>query len=426
MSNGTFLANLTKTPKELMLWLLRLRWVAVAGQTVGILMGNALIPDKLRLWPLFSLVAIGAISNLFLAKRLEQPEPIPEVLAGSLLAMDSLLLTGLLFLSGGPSNPFTAIYLVHITLAAVVMRGFWAWVLCILSTLGFVLLFFFNVHVHALMQMSHESGVFSLHLLGMLAAFTITATLIALFAGRVSLALRDREEEVLTLRDRSARQSRLASLATLAAGVAHELGTPLGTIAVAAGELQHCAMGLGMAGAPLAEDAALIRREVHRCRDILDQMAAPSGSTFGEDLQPLDWVTLQAGILKEAGQRVRCDFPEGPGGLVPMKGLVRILRALVINALEATPAPGRINLRAWVEAGQLVIQILDEGVGMPPEILARAGEPFFTTKETGSGMGLGLFLARTFAEQMGGTLHLDSRPGVGTQVELRWPEVLHA
>ena len=426
MSRASFLAGERTTPKELMRWLLRLRWVAVAGQSAGILLGNALMPEALRLAPLFALVAAGAVSNLFLARRLAQPEPVPEVLAGALLGLDSLLLTGLLFLSGGPSNPFTAIYLVHITLAAVVMEGSWAWVLCILSTLGFVLLFFFNVHVHALMRMSHEAGVFSLHLVGMLAAFAVTATLIAAFAGQVSLALRHREEEVLILRDRAARQTRLASLATLAAGVAHELGTPLGTIAVAAGELQRAAAALGGPGSPLAEDAALIRQEVRRCRDILDQMAAPTGSTFGEDLQPLDWTALQAGLPFEAGERLQCAFPEGPGGLVPMKGLARTLRALVLNALDATPPPGRIRLRAWDEAGQWVIVILDEGAGMPAEVLARAGEPFFTTKAAGTGMGLGLFLARTFMEQMGGTLHLDSSPGAGTQVELRWPGVLHA
>jgi two-component system sensor histidine kinase RegB len=411
------------TPKDLMIWLLRLRWVTVAGQVIGILVGSWLIPGELRVVPLFSLVAVGALSNGFLAKRLRGPSPVPEVLPGLLLAMDSLLLTGLLYLSGGPSNPFTAIYLVQVTLAAVVMRGFWAWGLGILSTLGFVLLFFFNVHVHALMQMSHEAGVFSLHLLGMLAAFAITAALIATFVGRVSQALRNREAEVLALRDRAARQARLASLATLAAGVAHELGTPLGTIAVAAGELQRTAQGLGPAGSTLTEDAVLIRQEVRRCRDILDQMADPSGSIFGEDLQPLVWSALHAGLPEQAAQRLHCTFPDQPGDLAPLKGLTRTLRALVVNALEASPDNSPINLRAWKEGDHWVLRVSDEGRGMAPDVLARAGEPFFTTKGTGEGMGLGLFLARTFAEQLGGGLTLTSTPGVGTQVELRWPEV---
>jgi two-component system sensor histidine kinase RegB len=154
-------------------------------------------------------------------------------------------------------------------------------------------------------------------------------------------------------------------------------------------------------------------------------MADPSGSTFGEDLQPLVWSALQAGLPQEAAQRLRCVFPDQPGGLAPLKGLTRTLRALVVNALEASPDPSPIDLRAWKEGGLWVIRVEDKGRGMAPDVLARAGEPFFTTKGTGEGMGLGLFLAQTFAEQLGGGLTLTSAPGAGTQVELRWPEVLN-
>lgn len=420
----------TFTPNELVAWLVRLRWVTVLGQITGILAGVWLIQEQLRLVPLLSLVAVGAGSNVLLARRTGEPRPIPESVPGIFLALDTLLLTGLLYLSGGASNPFTAIYLVHITLAAIIMRGFWAWGLGILSTLGFVFLFFKNVHVHALMNMSHAPGVFSLHLLGMLVAFAITAALIATFAGRVSLTLRRREEEVMALRDLADRHARLAALTTLAAGVAHELGTPLGTIAIAAGELHRSAQGLGPAGLALAEDASLIRQEVKRCRIILDQLADPSGSTSGEDLQPLDWSTLEAelrtGLPEEVLHRIHFGFPAGGGGLVPQKGLTRALRALVVNALDATPGPGRVRLEARKSMNDWLIKVVDEGAGMSPDVLTRAGEPFYTTKAAGSGMGLGLFLARTFAEQLGGELTLTSVQGHGTRVELRWPEVLRA
>lgn len=414
------------TPGGLLVWLVRLRWIAAGGQVLGILAGYRLLPGELPLVPLLLLVAFEASTNLALGVRLRRDQPTHEYLPGMVLGLDTLLLTGLLYLSGGPSNPFTVMYLVHVTLAAAVMRGVWAWGLGVLSVLGFVSLFWFHVPVPSLMPMSHDAGVFSLHLVGMLAAFAITATLVAAFVGRVSRSLRQREREVSTLRDRASRQERLAALATLAAGVAHELATPLNTIAVAAGELQRSAVAHDQPWEALLRDAALIRQEVRRCRGILDQLAVPSGSLSGEDPQRLDWSRLRAALPAEAMHRIELDLPSDPGGPVPMLGLARTLRALVANALEAAPDPSPIQVKAWREGGMWALQVIDHGRGMAPDILAHAGEPFFTTKGSGEGMGLGLFLAKAFAEQMGGDLALASTPGQGTRVAITWPEARHA
>lgn len=409
-------------------WLLRLRWITSAAQAAAILVSMRLLPGELPSGPLLGLVAFGALSNLALMRRLRRPGPVPPALPGLILGLDILLLTGLLYGSGGPANPFTAIYLVHITLAAVVMRGLWAWALGLLSTAGYGLLFFWNVHVHSLGHMDHGSGM-SLHLTGMWVAFAITAGLIAAFVGRVSEALRQRDEELAALRDLSARHARLAALTTLAAGVAHELGTPLGTIAVAAKELQREAQDLGQEGSAILGDAALIRQEVDRCRRILDGMAGPTGSTPGEDFRNLAWADLEGGLREGLGaadlDRIAFEWPQQPAGPVPLQGLLRAIRAVLMNALEATPDPGRIRIQANRGSGVWQVEVADQGRGMTPEVLARAGEPFFTTKPLGAGMGLGLFLARTFAEQLGGGLRVRSSPGSGTTVQLTWPEVSH-
>jgi two-component system sensor histidine kinase RegB len=409
-------------------WLLRLRWVTALGQTAAILVAKRLLPDELNAWPLLGLAAFGALSNVALMLRLRRPKPVRPALPGLVLSLDVLLLTGLLYGSGGAANPFTAIYLLHITLAAVVMRGLWAWALGALSLSGFGILFVWNVHIHSLSHMNHGGGDgISLHLVGMWVAFAITAALIAAFVGRVTEALRQRDEEVAALRDLTARQARLAALTTLAAGVAHELGTPLGTIAIAAKELQRATQDLGPENSALAQDAALIRHEVARCRRILDQMAVPSGSNPGEDFQSMIWSDLESdlaeGLAEEDRSRLIFQWPETGCGPVPRRGLARALRALLANALEATPRPGPVKILAWEAPGRWHLAILDEGVGMTPEVFARAGEPFFSTKPAGAGMGLGLFLARTFAEQLGGELRVESRAGQGTRVELSWPQV---
>jgi two-component system sensor histidine kinase RegB len=411
-------------------WLVRLRWITVVAQAAAILVAKRLLPEELDIAPLLGLVAFGALSNLALMWRLRKPEPVGSALPGLVLGLDILLLTGLLYGSGGAANPFTAIYLVHITLAAVAMRGLWAWALGVLSILGFGLLFFYNVHVHSLAHMDHGAGAgISLHLVGMWVAFAITAGLIAAFVGRVTEALRHRDEELAALRDLTARQSRLAALTTLAAGVAHELGTPLGTIAVAAKELQRTAAAMGAEASAISQDAALIREEVARCRRILDQMAEPSGTTLGEAFQPVIWEELQtelsAGFSPEDRARLLFQWPTSAGPL-PRRGLSRALRAVIANALEATPSPGLVKVLARDEPDAWYLEIEDHGSGMAPEVLARVGEPFFSTKPTGSGMGLGLFLARTFAEQLGGELRVNSRLGEGTKVEMIWPVVANA
>ena len=411
-------------------WLLRLRWITAIAQTAAILVAERLLPEELHATPLLALVAFGALSNVALMWRLRKPEPVRPALPGLVLGLDVLLLTGLLYGSGGAANPFTAIYLVHVTLAAVVMRGLWAWALGALSISGFGLLFFYNVHVHSLAHMDHGGGGgISLHLVGMWVAFAIAAALIAAFVGLVTDALRQRDEELAALRDLTARQSRLAALTTLAAGVAHELGTPLGTIAVAAKELQRTAEALGGPGSDIAQDAALIREEVGRCRSILDQMADPSGTTLGEAFQALVWSDLEAeltdGLAPEDRSRLVFQWPSAGCGPMPRRGLVRALRAMLSNALEATPRPGSVIILAREDAGTWRLEVEDHGSGMAPEVLARVGEPFFSTKPTGSGMGLGLFLARTFAEQLGGALRVESTPGRGTTVHLSWPLLSH-
>jgi len=332
----------------LLAWLIRLRWLVVLCQAAAILMANRLLPEDLPTVPMLGLVALGALSNGVLLIILRRDQPVDPVLPGLVLGLDILLLTALLYCSGGPSNPFTAIYLVHITLAAVVMPRAWAWSLGFLSTAGFGLLFFWNIPNHTLM--GHGSGGMSLHLTGMWVAFAMTAWLIALFVGRVTWALAQRDAELAALCDLNARQARLAALATLVAAVAHELGTPLNTIAVAVGELHRATQA-----DQLAYDAALIRQEVRRCRGILNQLAEPSGSTFGEDPQAPDWtafrMTLAAAFPEAEAARIQCSLPGEGKGLLPLKGLSRTVRALVANALEATPDPGLIHLKIWNEPG---------------------------------------------------------------------------
>jgi len=255
-------------------------------------------------------------------------------------------------------------------------------------------------------------------------AFMIAAALITFFTGKISDALRRREQEVLELKDQVAKHERLASLVTLAAGAAHELGTPLATIAVVAKELERYASRAAGDEAVL-DDARLIRSEVERCRLILERMSAQGAEPMGEAPRQI--------AIADLLNRVRDQFPNPQRSqicidehlevslVVPEQATIRSMAALIQNALDASTDGRPVQVSVNQSGPHVRISIEDHGCGMPDTVLRRIGEPFFTTKEPGKGMGLGTFLVRTFAERLGGRLSFYSMAGRGTTVTLELP-----
>jgi two-component system sensor histidine kinase RegB len=252
---------------------------------------------------------------------------------------------------------------------------------------------------------------------------------IAYFVRRVTSELARRESELADTRAAQARAERLAALGTLAAGAAHELSTPLSTIAVVARELERRLAQLEpvTAIAPdLCEDAQLVREQVDRCRRILEQMAADAGEVPGEpfvDVSLPELIDASTGDLCTRDRLdVVVDSTAGQRTLrVPRRALSQALRAVAKNALEASPASEVVQIRGRLDDGEWRIEIRDHGSGMSEEVLSRVGDPFFTTKEPGAGMGLGVFLAQTVLTRLGGGLELRSEPGTGTTARLRIP-----
>jgi two-component system sensor histidine kinase RegB len=410
-------------------WLVRLRWLALVSQAVAVLVVKGLVGIELSLGPLLSVVLITALSNLGLMLWLGRKPRIEAWMAASVMGLDFLLLTALLYLSGGPSNPFTVLYLVNIALAAVVLEPGYAWALSALSTACFGALFMLPPRSELVgramdqaMAMNHHhhhgEEPMSLHLKGMWVAFFVAATVIAYVVTRVTRDLDRQRGEAAAARTRALRSERLAALATLAAGAAHELATPLGTIAVVANELEReLAQGGGS-----ASDARLIRAEVERCKHILTQMASDAGESMGEAFTRTDARALVEMALEDVSERERVSLTlDATGELhVPARAWARALRGLIRNALQASSTPVTVEVRSNRE--RVEIAVTDRGTGMSEEVLARVGEPFFTTKEPGRGMGLGVFLARALAERMGGSLELSSQVGHGTAVRVLLPQ----
>ncbi len=413
-------------------WLARLRWAEVAGQALTVLAAQFLLGGKLPISLLLAVTGVGLVSNIALeqyffgdrrrglapgsfrlGRDAEASRPVHEWHIAIVMMLDIALLTGLLYLTGGPTNPFSSLYLVQIALAAVLVRARWTWMLVGLSFVGFGIL----LVAHQPLEIPDDS-----RMIGTWVALGVASAFVVHFLLRITGALAERERELTLARGLAARQERLASLATMAAGAAHELSTPLGTVALAAKELERA---LASDRDELAADARLIREQVGRCRAILDQMAQGAG-TVGEHVAACTVAQLIDETLVgiRESPRVAREIADDVASFtlrVPPRALSQALRSLVTNAQDASPPSAAVLVSVHRRGNTLAVVIRDRGNGIADDVKARIGEPFFTTKAPGRGMGLGLFLARAVVEGVGGSLQIDSAEGGGTEVRVKLP-----
>ncbi len=406
-----------------MLWLVRLRWASVVALALAAVAASVVWRVRLPVGPLVGLLAALVATNAALAFQLRSPTPQRAVIVGALL-VDVGILTGILYLVGGPLNPFGIVYLVGITIAAVSLGTRWALALGVLSNVAYGVTFFYHRPLE-FDDPAFSSRVLTLHLWGMWVAFGAATGLIAYFVGRVSESLAARERELAAARAIAARNERLTSLLALGAGAAHELATPLSTISTAAGELERGMAGRTQSAHPReAEYLALIRSEVDRCRRVLDQLSGRV-ATASADESPVVLRRLVEDIKGRLGdslaQRLDVTLPPDPQPIeVPAEPLRQALIALLRNAFDASSPSQRVTLRVEQHDG-VRVEVVDRGRGMSEAEQSRVGEPFFTTKPAGAGLGLGLFLVRAFVDQMGGRLRLRSILGTGTSVVFELP-----
>jgi two-component system sensor histidine kinase RegB len=399
-------------------WLVRLRWLAVAGQTIATAVAVGILKLKLPLGAIESVILVTVVSNaLIQIWTTRSSAPVPPWMVPAVLLLDVGLLTALLICTGGPSNPFSALYLVHVAMAVVTLDEQWPWLVVATTAACYGLLFLWPSHALGLAPEAAAAADW--------AALVLVAIVIVYFVGRTARSLHRREKELADARERAARNEQLAALTTLAAGAAHELNTPLSTIAVVAKELEVQSKTLPSAEA-FVNDARLIRKEVDRCQVILGRMRVDVLQGEWRKRTPItagDFVAALLRDLEPAARdvlRVECtgEFPEIQ---LPVRAVQQTVGILVANALDASPVGQNVRLCIYPRNGRIIFEVHDQGPGMSVETARRAGEPFFTTKPPGQGMGLGLFLARLVAEKLGGTLRLQSRPGEGTLAVLELP-----
>jgi two-component system sensor histidine kinase RegB len=411
--------------------LVRLRWLAVGGQTVAILVVIFALGFPLPVLPCFVLIVVSALLNIALGMQFPASVRLGTWPAFGLLAYDALQLAGLLYLTGGLQNPFTLLLLVPVIISATALgkqpTAFLAFLVIAIATV-------LSVNHWPLPWTPGESLPLPLvYVAGVWVALVSACLFIGVYTYRVAKEARRLATALSATELVIAREQHLSALDGLAAAAAHELGTPLATIALVAKELER-EMPLD---SPYADDIALLKSQSQRCRDILAKLTSmssqcdailarqPLSHLIDEVVEP--YRTFDVEIVAETG---KTDGREPIGVRNP--AIVYGLANLVENAVDF--ARSRVDLISEWSANDVAITIRDDGPGFAPGIIDRIGEPYVTTRgrpEDGGdgvdheagGLGLGFFIAKTLLERNGARLRFANRPApdTGAQVRIVWP-----
>lgn len=409
-----------EAPEIVLSWLARIRWLAVIGQLLATMAAVIVLDIKLPLIAIGIVIAATLLTNLVLQFSSLRYSP-PSWLLPAVMLIDVVLLSAILALTGGPTNPFCTLYVVHIVLAVLLLSPAWSWTVVAVSAVCFGLQFAWHVR---LATEGRDLPTWASNV-GAWVSLVLIAFLIAYFVGQLHRSLLTRDFQLAQMRERSERSARFAAVTALAAGAAHELGSPLGTIAIVSKELEIAARDAGV-DPGIVEDAKLIRTEVDRCRAILDRMRLEVGDDLRYEARVVTAQEFVDGAIADltADRKAKVKSEVVPGAesfFLSSRAILRAVGVLLRNGFEASPADATITLRLKRVENEMLVEVQDQGSGMPPEVLKRAGEPFFTTKEMGRGMGMGLFLVKLVIENNDGRLELQSHQGKGTLARLHFP-----
>jgi two-component system sensor histidine kinase RegB len=376
--------------------------------------------------PLISAIAaLGLLSLIAWSRLRETAQTSQRELVMQLLG-DIAALSLLFYFSGGYSNPFIWMYLLPITVAAVALRAAYAWLIASLSIASYTLLMFYHVPLSHLHMHMRGDDKLDIHLVGMWIGFVVSSVIVAIFIARIGQNLRDYDNKIAEVREKALESERMLALGTLATSAAHELGTPLATMAVISKELTQ-----EYANQPeLLAQLGVLQKQVSRCKEILSSITRSAGQARADAMQGLPL----RNFLQDAIQRWRDTRPATelvvnmPSNTFnPNIVIDRTLTQAIQNMLDnaADESPERVLFNAEWNDKILAIQIRDFGKGLSAETKNKLGTPFFTSKNE-QGMGLGVYLTQTTLARYGGELSLNNHAegGVMTIVSLPLKKLL--
>ncbi len=395
-----------------------LRGLLVGAELAAVLGAHFVAAIPLPLAPLFAVFAVMLLASAWTWRRANSGASIGDREFFLQLCVDVFALAVVLYYTGGATNPFAWLFLIPLIIAATVLSAAAVWTMAALTTLCYSLLFFYYRPLGNDAHMHHDQA-FSQHIFGMWFGFALSAALIAWFVVGMARTLRQRDKLLAEAREQALRDEQIIALGTLATGAAHELGTPLATMAVVTRELERARVPDDM-----KRKLEILRSQVERCKQALSVISASAGELRAESggLIPVrTWLerTLESWKSQRPGAAIETNLPEHApqAGIIDEQTLQQSFINLLNNAADASPEP--IELVARWDERQLEIDILDRGPGLHPTVAARLGERQASSKE--HGMGLGLFLTHATLRRLGGDIALFDRPGGGTCTRIQLP-----
>jgi two-component system sensor histidine kinase RegB len=410
--------------------LMWLRVIAIPGPAVCLLLVSQFYDLNVPFMPLALIICALVGVNVWTRHRLRSSKPFSSNEFFLQMLIDVAALTGILFFSGGASNPFAFFFLLPLTITATVLPRRYTWSIAIIAASCYTLLLFVRRPLMPLPAVhgagagpAPDESIFDLHITGMWIGFVLIAGLIAHFVAIMGETLRDRDRKLAEAREQALKDDRVLSMATLAAGAAHEISTPLATMSVLVEELNH-----DLDGAPdprTARRLQMLQAQIARCKDALSVMSTSSGLLRAETAERAylldflnDTVNQIRSLRPEARISLRLEGPEPGPELVVERRLAQALINIAQNAVDESPQDVEI-VGSW-DAGTVSIKVLDRGPGIDTDP-ARADRIGLSSKE--GGLGVGLFISQAAVEQLGGRISFGERPDGGTEVSVELPAV---
>lgn len=433
-------------------WLFILRNLMLLVESLLIIFFAYGLKIKLPLEQIWLVIfSIGTV-NLYTWMRLKTDEPITELEIFSQLSIDVLALASLLYLTGGASNPIIWVFLLPVILTAIMLPQSYAWNMVILTCCTYTVLIAYNtplptIEPHAPVNELHisklnltnpeiqhylnrmqEQHYFNLHIFGMWLGFVFSAGLVAFFVVALSKIVKERERSLADARENALRDKSIISLGTLAASAAHDMGTPLGTMAILIHEMELEYPETRFAN--LQSKIQILNQQIIRCKEVLSLLSASAGEMRAESGEPMSLIEYIDEVLNQwRAYNASCKLNlyispvavDINAKIIADRTLTHSVINILNNAAEVSPYDKSIDLTADWDEQKFSLEVRDFGPGFPVEIIEFAGkQPVISSKQS---LGVGLFLTYSTIKRLGGKIEFSNVESGGACVKIMLPTI---